>query len=458
MSAKGNILCTSSHCFATPASSIAGEILSTLAVPCYAKGSGCTYNFDGGLSTSKVVGQTTATMGFTWDFGDGSPQQTGVGLTNPTHDYTANGTYIVSLTVTDSASGTSTKTTTIVVNIENPIPIINFIQIGDCEYEFKGDSSLSRGCDTALSYLWDFGDGTTSTSPNPTKLYASAGTYSVNLTVTDSGGRLSTGVQSITCSTLQIVSDYTMASSNGLTFAFDGSSSIAKEGSIVTYAWQFGDGATSSAINPTHLYAENGDYDVTLTVTDTGGNTDSKTCKIIISQGPIAIQSQIELQSLNLVQADGDDSYLYDGLTSPSELTWNFKNHDSSIYAVATGAPLTTPSSPLISNTHLKPQIDLQDWYESNVNTETTTASFTATINVLDIDLDATASAKGASCSGVINSYTWYIYDEDGATLLATLTGATTSYTVANVGVYTVVLRVGTTTCGESVTGQHVTV
>ena len=123
------------------------------------------------------------------------------------------------------------------------------------------------------SYAWDFGDGATSTLASPSHSYAAAGVYTVKLTVTGPGG-----------SNTQTRSNYLTvthrrrrwpSSSAGpasgvapLAVSFANSST----GSITSYAWDFGDGATSTAASPSHSYAAAGVYTVTLKVTGPGGS------------------------------------------------------------------------------------------------------------------------------------------------------------------------------------------
>lgn len=77
---------------------------------------------------------------------------------------------------------------------------------------------------------------------------------------------------------------------NGLNVAFDGSGSSDPDGTVSSYAWNFGDGTTGSGGSPTHTYVSSGTYSVQLTVTDNGGATGTKTTSVTVSNpgGPIA--------------------------------------------------------------------------------------------------------------------------------------------------------------------------
>ena len=134
----------------------------------------------------------------------------------------------------------------------------------------------------ATSYGWDFGDGTTSTSTNPTKSYSSAGPYTVRLTATNASGSNSTSktvpVQS-PAGTAPTAA-FTFSPSNpttGQTITFTNQST----GGATSYAWDFGDGTTSTSTNPTKSYSSAGTYTVRLTATNaSGSNSTSKTVPV----------------------------------------------------------------------------------------------------------------------------------------------------------------------------------
>jgi len=138
---------------------------------------------------------------------------------------------------------------------------------------FTSTSSDPDG--TISAYNWNFGDGGTSTAQNPSHTYATAGPYTVTLTVTDNQGATGSVSHSVTVTggNQPPVAAFTHSCS-GLTCTFTSTSSDA-DGSISAYTWTFGDGATSTVQNPSHTYAANGTYSVTLGVTDNQGATGS---------------------------------------------------------------------------------------------------------------------------------------------------------------------------------------
>ncbi|MFA5295974.1 MAG: PKD domain-containing protein [Methanoregulaceae archaeon] len=125
-----------------------------------------------------------------------------------------------------------------------------------------------------LSYAWDFGDGGTSTLPDPVHLFSSAGNYTVNLTVTNDFGSDSTEVP-ISVTVPPLTADFDASPLSGpapLTVHFYDRST----GPPDDWSWVFGDGGTSDLPDPVHTYLTPGTYTVTLTV-GRGAETASRT-------------------------------------------------------------------------------------------------------------------------------------------------------------------------------------
>ncbi len=118
----------------------------------------------------------------------------------------------------------------------------------------------------ALSYAWDFGDGGTSSEEDPSHTYASAGTYQVSLTVSNFVGDTSV-TKSVPVERIAPTADFTYTVSER-TVTFD---ATATGLGALSYAWDFGDGLTSSAVDPAHTYTSDGSYTVRLTVSNTDG-------------------------------------------------------------------------------------------------------------------------------------------------------------------------------------------
>jgi PKD repeat protein len=152
------------------------------------------------------------------------------------------------------------------------------------------DSSGSSDDVGITSRSWTFGDASSAgnvVSPNHT--YASGGTYSVTLTVSD--GSLSNSVTKqvpVTASqpppNNPPTANFT-SSCNALACAFTNTSTDA-DGSIASSSWTFGDGSTSTATSPSHTYGSGGSYSVSLTVKDDKGASSSATTKSVTVTAP----------------------------------------------------------------------------------------------------------------------------------------------------------------------------
>jgi PKD repeat protein len=137
------------------------------------------------------------------------------------------------------------------------------------------------------TWLWNFGDGSTSPAQNPVKIYAKSGTYTVSLTVNGPGGEnTATKINyiSVTSSDLAPVANFSASPTSGpapLAVTFTNSSTNA-----TSYSWDFnGDSTTdSTAQNPAHTYTTAGAYTVSLTANGPGG-TNTKTGYITASSG-----------------------------------------------------------------------------------------------------------------------------------------------------------------------------
>ncbi|GAI19291.1 unnamed protein product, partial [marine sediment metagenome] len=141
------------------------------------------------------------------------------------------------------------------------------------------DGSASYDPDGYISiYFWEFGDEETSDEENPTYEYAQEGSYPITLTVTDDHGETHSDSTTAEIADTEPVAAFTALPLSGpepLTVAFT-STSESYDG--ITYLWDFGDeSAPSTEQSPTHVYAQGGDYTVTLTVTEDDGDEDTET-------------------------------------------------------------------------------------------------------------------------------------------------------------------------------------
>lgn len=223
---------------------------------------------------------------YAWNFGDSSAAGTGV---TPTHTFAAAGTYQVSLTVTDNQGAATTVTNAVTVVRVNQAPTASFTSsVSGSTASFDGTASADSD-GTVASYAWNYGDGTTGTGVTSSHTYAATGTYSVVLTVTDSDGATGTVTNSVVITPPNVapVSRFT-STVQYLAASFDGTTSTDSDGTVATYAWDYGDGTTGNGSTSTHTYATVGTFTVTLTVTDNSGATNASTAQVTTTATPQA--------------------------------------------------------------------------------------------------------------------------------------------------------------------------
>ncbi len=141
-----------------------------------------------------------------------------------------------------------------------------------------------------ISWNWSFGDGQFSPLQNTSHRYTSAGKYTVSLMATNAAGsNTMVKTEYVTVSRQGPAADFTASPTTGaapLPVQFSDTSS--STGSHPSYSWDFGDGGTATAKNPSHLYASAGDYTVSLTVTDNKGRSDTE-----VKEGYVRVTSPV---------------------------------------------------------------------------------------------------------------------------------------------------------------------
>ncbi|MGI6342001.1 MAG: PKD domain-containing protein [Bacteroidales bacterium] len=233
---------------------------------------------------------------YEWDFGDGN-HFTSNSLVNPSHLYVNSGTYTVTLHVVDIYDCEYSISHTVEIQ-PNPNSFFSYSSInclGDSTYFH--DLSVPAGSYIA-EWVWDFGDGTTTTvifpnSADVSHLYNVAGVYTVSLTITDARGCTSTYSKDITIHNVPIAEFTHSQGCQGQTIYFVDESQNAQGGNITEWLWNFGDPAsgvnnTSTLQNPEHVYANGGQYNVELIVYNLNGCSDTIVKTITISEGATA--------------------------------------------------------------------------------------------------------------------------------------------------------------------------
>lgn len=271
---------------------------------------------------------------YIWNFGDGTR---GIGKT-VTHAYKKSNHYIVTLRVednSDSPCNFGIDKTEVWINAPPVVDIgkDHIISPGD-EITFSGEQSYDSDGEI-VSYLWDFGDGSVESKMNVIHGFINPGTYRVKLTVRDN-----TKVKNnfATDQITVIVNDPPEAVANsdksmvapGEEIKFDGAASIDKDGEIIAYLWDLGDGASKEGKSITHKYEKPSLYNVQLAVKDnstTSSDTNNDSLTIFVNQAPIADAGSSQLVSSSKVSFDGTASKDLDGIIVKYE--WDFGDGSS---------------------------------------------------------------------------------------------------------------------------------
>lgn len=229
---------------------------------------------------------------YSWNFGDGqtSAEQ------NPAHAYATPGTYNVCLTITaHNPSCTNTYCHHVVVVHHPPVGVCQAAFVAhqpNPEHQAINFTDQSTSDGTIGSWVWDFGDGNTSTEQNPSHTYIQPGTYLVCLIITNNDGSCTSHVcQHVVvhhppagvCHALFIAHQPNPAHQT-----IDFTDQSTSDGTIGSWAWDFGDGHTSTEQNPSHTYAEPGTYLVCLIITDNDGGCTSHLCQYVVVHHPLA--------------------------------------------------------------------------------------------------------------------------------------------------------------------------
>ena len=273
-----------------------------------------------------------AIVSWDWGFGDGS----GSALQHPSHTYAAAGTYTVTLDVIDADGLDDTFSQVLTVEEEDPVPdpippsaAFN-VSVSGFTATFEDTSTDDQSIE---SWQWEFGDSGVSEQQHPSHTYASAGTYSVQLTVTDNEGLSDAEIMDVT-----IVEDpipepepptaVFSAAVDRLTVSFTDEST--DDGSIEAWLWDLGDGVTLNEQHPVHTYASSGTYMVALTVTDNEGLTDTASQEITVEAEETELEApqadfNVAVAGLNVsfIDASVDDG-------SITSWMWDFGDGESS--------------------------------------------------------------------------------------------------------------------------------
>lgn len=257
-----------------------------------------------------MVGYSQPVLSYHWDFGPGQGTSS---LKNPWHVYTAYGQYQVILTVT-TTNNCVAKDTIIIKAGTKPVAAFTATPTTAC---VKQDITFTNTTTGALTYLWSFGDGGSSTAHSPVYKYNSSGLFNVTLIAENNGcGDTMTRMSYITINPPHADFAATFNCDTPDKVVFTNLSSA-----HTSLLWHFGDGNTSTASNPVHTYSGSNHYFVKLvTYNATYGCVDSTIETVTV------LNPQINFSAVDSTICKNDTATfiaaITNGLTTPFTYTW----------------------------------------------------------------------------------------------------------------------------------------
>jgi PKD repeat protein len=272
---------------------------------------------------------SSSNVTYTMDFGDGTSQTANNPWFSFSHSYSSIGNYDVVLTI-NSVCGTQTIDT--VIQVGNNYPVNSYIQLGNLEGPICPGTEVNIYTDWDLTYLFDYGDGTTGT--DQTHYYINPGTYIPSVTVQNGCGNSAT----YTASPIVVgnVPNY-----SGDTYVYGNPQNICPGGSVsfgtanaTSYLWNFGDGTTSTVRYPQKSYSNLGTYNVSITLLDGCGNDTTLYTQVNVVND-VPINPNIELSDDIPSQICVGDDFQYNvwgagQYVSSGTFAWNFGDGNTS--------------------------------------------------------------------------------------------------------------------------------
>ncbi len=373
--------------------------------------------------TVSFSNKSTGAIKYKWDFGDGSSSD----VENPIHAYTAAGIYSVTLISANENGCTDTLVKNEFIKIQKPVISLEGLPRKGCNPLTINPTAVVTANEAITGFLWNFGDGATSTAANPVYTYTTAGNYAVTLTITTASGCTETFTMTDAVKVGNKPKANFTASPNEVCAFQPIDFKDISTGKVDQWLWNFGDGGTSTVQNPSYAYQDTGRFSVTLI---TWSNTCADT---IVLKDIVYIKPPIARFTFKTNCAAKYEKEFIDNSIGATSWQWIFG--DGSI---------STEQNPV--HNYLKTGI-----YNVtlNVSNGTCTHSTVQTVQVIDekanFIADNTMICKGAainfSSSGMVNANiaSWLWEFGDGSTANDV---ATTTHTYASSGLYTVSLTV----------------
>ncbi len=384
------------------------------------------------------------TLTYSWNFGDSTNPVLGQ---NVNHTFVDNGNYDVVLTVTDKDGAVTNQT--VAVTVDNVAPVVVSIdkpnQIKEGELITFSATATDQGILDTLTYSWNFGDNTDSViGQDVNHIFADNGNYNVTLTVTDKDSGVITKsvavtVDNVAPTVVSILKPSTIKEGESVTF-----SATASDPGILdtlTYVWNFGDNTTAvSGQNATHIFADNGNYNVVLTITDKDGGVTTQT---VVAKVDNVAPTVVSISKPNIIK-EGESVIFAATVTDPGILdtltyNWNFGDNTNAV----SGQNVTHTFA---DNGNYNVVLTVKD-KDGAVTTQTVVVkvdNVAASITNITLPQNVVAGtvaqfAATATDTGIQDTltYTWNFGDNT-----TTIIGQNTTHTFTTAGTYTVILTV----------------
>jgi PKD repeat protein len=381
---------------------------------------------------------------YSWNFGDNTGTIEAGSSPSTPHTFTSRGTYHVTLTITNNSGQQDSVEHD--VTVDTP-PTAAFapsatVATPNSQLSFDANASTAMAAGSIADYKWNFGDGSpvedTGATATATHTYANPGVYTVLLTVTDDLGIPSTTTHAVTVDAAPTASfaGSPNPATTGPAASFDGSGSSDTLGTILSYRWDFGDGATGSGATAKHAYATPGHYTVTLTVTNDAGQQSGTSHSITVDAAPTALFSISPSATQTGAPVGFNGGSSNDAVGAITGYSWNFGDG-----ATATGAGSShTYANP---GTYTVALTVTNDAGQSSTSSQAVTvyaapsAGFSvapaATLTGAPVSFNGSGSSD---TGGAITAYSWNFGDGGSAS------GPSPSHAYSNPGTYTVTLTV----------------
>lgn len=322
-----------------------------------------------------------------------------------------------------------------------PEAIVPCEPVNECwvyfDFEVSGEEGLTlefnaqvMNADTITSWAWDFGDGTTSTEANPTHTYAEAGVYDITLVVTTNEcGEITTlqhicigeggGVVGPECQSFFF---FEQPNEDDLTTIQFVDLSV---GDINAWAWDFGDGTTSTEQNPSHTYETAGDYIVTLTIF---ADDCESTMSMPVLAGENIWYGDLECRAWFLPLMTSGNEVFFENLSSSDavEFSWDFGDGQTSNEPIVlheyAEAGIYTVTLTIITDTGCENSFSMDINIETSGLVANPTFAIISSVDEADQAVQALSAAPNPT-NGLVRmnwetaqdgAYQWQLFDLNG--------------------------------------------